>query len=172
MKYLFVLFLAAFIAANLIVREFGAWGLIISSALLIPFDFVIRCLIHEKYSGWKLLTILLLLTICAAGITVLIYPDSKNIATGSICGFVAAQAGAGIFYQLVKRKTKSYLLKVNVSDLIAVSFDSLAFQWVAFGVIGWYITGGQILIKFLGGVLWYLILFELLKIQKWISKKN
>lgn len=164
-NYLFVAFLTAFIGANLLVKHYGAFGLIVASAILIPFDLVIRCVIHELYSGWKLFCILFGLTLCAALVTVWIYPEAINIAKGSIAGFVAAQITAGIFYQTVKRRSKSYLLKVNMSDLVAVIFDSIVFQLIAFGILIPFVTLGQIGIKFVGGLLWYFILFEMIGIQ-------
>lgn len=165
MKLLFLFFLAAFVAANLIVKHFGAYGLWFSSALLIPFDFVARCVIHERYKGWRLIAVLFSLTFAAALITVAFNWNAKNVALGSVAGFSAAQLGAGIFYQYAKRKNKGYMFKVNISDLVAIVLDSIVFQIIAFGVFNPTIAGGQILIKFIGGLLWYWILFEAIKIR-------
>lgn len=164
MKLILFLFLSAFVAANLIVKHFGAQGLLISSFLLIPFDFVCRCLIHEKLSGKRLFLTLSALTLAAAVITYIINRDALNIALGSIAGFTAAQIMAGYFYQQVKQ-SGSWFFKVNISDLIAIVFDSIAFQLVAFSVFSPLVMGGQVIIKFAGGLLWFFIIFKWLKLH-------
>lgn len=167
MKRTFViLFLCAFVLANLIVKYFGATGLWLSSFLLIPFDFICRCLFHETWKGKVLIVNLAALTLASGIITTLINFSALSIALASFCGFCAAQIGAGLFYQYMKKK--SFLIKVNISDLIAITCDSFVFQFVAFGGYDIKITLGQVAIKFLGGLLWYFILFHKLQIQnKW-----
>lgn len=172
MKLIIFAFLTAFVAANLIVKHFGAYGLWISSLLLIPLDFVCRCIIHEKLRGFKLLATLFILTMLAATITILINANAVQVALASICGFAAAQVTAGLFYQIALAQHKSYFVKVNLSDLVAIVFDSIMFQWVAFSVISPQVTGGQILIKFIGGLFWYWIFFKLIKIQSKIKLKT
>lgn len=171
MKLLIFLFLIAFVSANLIVKHFGAWGLLFSSFLLIPFDFITRCIIHEKYTGARLIGLLTGLTLAASVITYAINRDALSIALGSIAGFIAAQVFAGIYYQTVK-SSSNYFFKVNLSDLIAIVFDSIAFQIVAFQEFNVGITFGQICIKFAGGVMWYLILFKWLKVHEKILGKT
>lgn len=169
MKLIIALFLIAFVSANLIVKHFGVYGLWVSSFLLIPFDFICRCIIHEKLSGFKLLATLFILTMLAATITILINPNSVQIALASIAGFTVAQVTAGVMYQVSLAEKKSYFIKVNVSDLVAIIFDSIVFQWVAFSVINPGVTLGQIGIKFAGGLLWYWIFFKVIKIQNKIN---
>lgn len=164
MKLILFCFLAAFVCANLIVKHFGPTGLWISSALLIPFDFVTRCIIHERFRGGKLILVLFLLTLSAAAITVLLNWNALNIAAASVCGFIAAQIGGGVFYQA--HKYRSFFFKVNISDLVCIVLDSVVFQAVAFSMFSAGITGLQILIKFLGGLVWYLILFRALRLQE------
>ena len=149
----------------------GAKGLWFSSFFLIPFDFVLRSFFHEKWSKSQLIFRLFILTISAAIITVIINRSAINIALASVAGFTSAQIGAGVFYQIYKQR--SWFFKVNLSDLVAIIFDSIIFQWVAFSIIAPYITLGQIVVKFSGGLLWYFILFKLCKIQNKIyARKN
>jgi uncharacterized PurR-regulated membrane protein YhhQ (DUF165 family) len=164
MKLMVFLFLAAFIAANLIVKHFGIYGLVLSSFVLIPFDFVCRCLIHEKLQGKRLVLLLSGLTVAAAVITYIINRDALRVALGSIAGFTAAQFFAGAFYQNVKREG-SWFLKVNISDLIAIVFDSIAFQLVAFNTFDPLVLIAQMGIKFAGGLLWYYIIFKWTKVH-------
>lgn len=158
-----IFYLISFVGANLVVKHFGAYGLWFSSFFLIPFDFVCRCILHEKWKSFALIRNLFLLTAASGLVTFIINHDALYIAIASISGFTAAQAGAGIFYQYNKRK--SWFFKVNLSDLIAICFDSIVFQLIAFATIAPLITTGQVVIKFAGGLLWYFILFKLIKIQ-------
>ena len=160
------LFLIALTAANLIVKYFGAQGLWISSFLLIPFDFICRCIFHETWKGKKLIIYLSLLTLAASFLTTAINSSAINIAAGSVFGFMAAQIGAGIFYQYQLKRNQSWFMKINISDLIAICCDSLVFQFVAFKQFDYAITLGQIAIKFAGGLMWYFILFKVINIQK------
>jgi hypothetical protein len=157
-------YLLSFVCANLLVKWVGAYGLWFSSFFLIPFDFVVRCILHETWKGWKLIRNLFLLTAGSGIVTYIINHNAANIALGSICGFTAAQLGAGIFYQIFKKKA-NWFFKINVSDLIAIVFDSICFQFIAFNIINPSVTAGQVAIKFAGGLLWYWILFKRIKIQ-------
>ena len=157
-------YLLALILANLVVKHFGAEGLWFTAFFLIPFDFVSRCFFHETWKGLDLIFKLILLTFISGLITIGINFDAVNIALGSFIGIIAAQLGAGIFYQLNIKK--GYFLKVNGSDIIAITLDSIFFQLVAFSLIEWRVTLGQIIVKFLGGLMWYFILFKWLKVIK------
>ena len=157
------LYLLAFILANFIVLWFGAKGLIFTAIFLIPFDFVLRCLFHETWKGLELILKLGTLVITASIITYLINAEAQNIALGSAGGFISAQIVAGIFYQLVIKK--SYFIKVNGSDAIAILIDSIVFQLIAFSVIDCQITISQFLLKIAGGLFWYWLIFIKLKLQ-------
>lgn len=161
-KSIFIAFyLIALVSANLIVKHFGAPGLWFSSALLIPFDFICRAIFHESWKGKKLVANLLLLTVVSGIVTFIINHEALNIALASFAGIVAVQIFAGIFYQMFMQK--SYFFKVNLSDLIAIIVDSIAFQLVAFGTVNFEVTGGQMLIKAVGGLFWFYVIFKILK---------
>lgn len=158
------LYLGAFVAANFIVLHFGSTGLIFTALFLIPFDFVMRCLFHEKWKGMELILKLGALVLTASLITFLINHEALNIAIGSACGFVVAQLFAGIFYQAFIKK--SYFIKVNGSDAIGIIFDSIIFQIIAFQFIDFDITISQFALKIIGGFFWYWVFFVKFKIHK------
>lgn len=151
------LYLLVFVLANFVVLLFGQNGLLITALLLIPFDFVIRCLFHEQWKGKELILKLGALVIVSSLLTYVVNSDSKNIALGSAFGFIAAQIIAGIFYQLTINKKP--FIKVNGSDALGIFVDSIIFQLVAFGSIDYYITVTQISLKLIGGLFWYWIIF-------------
>lgn len=158
------LYILVLILSNYIVFYFGQIGLIITASLLIPFDFVIRCYFHEKWKGKKLIRNLSLLIFVASTLTFLTNQETLNISLASMIGFISAQITAGITYQMLIKK--NYLYKVNCSDLVGIMFDSLIFQYIAFGVINPYISISQIFFKFFGGLFWYWIIFVKIKLIK------
>ena len=158
------LYLLAFVFANFIVLWFGSKGLIFTALFLVPFDFVIRCLFHETWKGMELFLKLGALVLIASALTYIINRDSLNIALGSACGFIAAQIFAGIFYQIAIKKR--YFIKVNGSDAIGILVDSIVFQIVAFEIIIPSITLSQFLLKIIGGLFWYWVIFVKLKLQE------
>jgi hypothetical protein len=163
-KSLIFFYLISIISANLLIQHFGAYALWVSSFILIPFDFVTRCILHEKWKGNELVSKLFLLTFLACVFTYAINKDAEDIAIASVIGFASAQVSAGIFYQL--NKGKNFFFKVNISDLFAITFDSIFFQLIAFDKIIVLIILGQIAVKFAGGLLWYYILFKRLRIHE------
>lgn len=158
------IYLLAFVLANYLVIWFGQYGLIFTALFLIPFDFVMRCVFHETYKGLKLFLYLSSLVVSASVITYLINQDNFSIALASCLGFAAAQLFASIFYQITIKK--SYFIKVNGSDLVGIVIDSIIFQLIAFGSINTIISVSQILMKFIGGLFWYWIIFKKLKLIK------
>lgn len=163
------IYLLVFTAANLIVYYFGANGLIITAALLVPFDFVMRSYFHESWKGLELVWKLGAIVLAAGALSYAINYKTQNIAIASVSAFVAAQLIAGIFYQIFIKN--SYFVKVNGSDLLAILVDSTVFQLVAFGVIDYTVTVSQSLLKILGGLFWYYVLFVKLKIQNDVRNK-
>jgi len=162
-----IVYLSSFVGANLLVKYFGPYGLWFSSFFLIPFDFVARCYFQEKYKGAKFYILLSCLIIGAGMLTLILNHSTGGIAIGSVFGFASATLAATFVYSLNKKK--SWFLKVNGSDLAAICCDSLVFQLIAFGGINLLVTGGQIIIKFAGGLMWYYILFKKLRIQNEIN---
>jgi len=160
-------YLFAFVLSNFIILWFGSKGLVFTALFLIPFDFVMRCVFHEKWKGIELVLKLGSLVCVASILTFMINIDSKNIAIASAAGFISAQIIAGIFYQIAIKK--SYFVKVNGSDAVGILLDSIVFQLIAFGIIVAEITAGQFILKIIGGLLWYWIIFVKVKLhKKWL----
>lgn len=160
--FIFFYFLAL-VLANITVKELGHKGILIASFFLIPFDFICRCIFHETWKGLKLVKNLILITIVSSLVTILLNKEAFSIALASVLSIISVQIFAGVVYQYLKKK--SYFLKVNLSDLCAVVVDSFVFQLVAFSFFDYKITLFQILIKFLGGIMWYFIIFKFLKFK-------
>lgn len=161
------IYLLAFVLANFIVLWFGANGLIFTALFLIPFDFVMRCIFHETWKGIELIFKMSILVTIAGLISYLINYNTKEIALASVIGFSSAQIFSGIFYQTFINK--NYFIKVNGSDAIGIIADSIAFQLFAFGIINWNVFISQFILKIIGGLFWYWIIFVKFKLQdKWL----
>mgnify|MGYP000904864287 FL=1 len=152
-------YIGALVAANYVVHLYGPTGLLFTAFLLIPFDFVIRCLLHETWKGLGLVVRMAGLIVAAGTITYLTNPATGSIALASVCAFSTAQVVAGLFYQATIKQRP--LIKVNGSDLVGIVADSTVFQWVAFGSWSGMLTLEQSALKFAGGLLWYWIIFNL-----------
>ncbi len=157
-------YLLALILANFIVLWLGKPGLVLTAFILIPFDFVMRAYFHETWKGKDLFINMFLLIASAGVLTYILNPDAKHIAIGSATAFICAQTTAGILYQALI--SKPYFVKVNGSDLAGILVDSVVFQWVAFHSLDWGITWTQTVMKVLGGLAWYYIIFKLLQLPK------
>ncbi len=150
-------YLGVLVFANFLVLWFGQKGLIITAALLIPFDFVMRCTFHETWQGKGLIVRLGALILVASFLTYIINKDTKVIALASACGFLFAQIAAGVFYQCFLKQAQ--IIKVNGSDLVGIVFDTVVFQLIAFSGIDVVVFTSQVALKATGGVVWYYLIF-------------
>lgn len=160
-------YLISIVIGNLIVYHLGRWGVLITSFIFIPFDFVIRCYIHEVFRGRRLYTVLFSVISLGAICTYVINSGAGSIALGSVAGFIFAGIVGSIVYQILIYKRAFY--KVNGSDFAALITDSILFQLVAFNSVVWAVTSGQIVVKILGGLLWYYVLFVRFRLLKKIK---
>lgn len=160
-RYFFLtlaLYLISIVLGNLLVAYLGPPGIIITSFVFIPFDFIIRCYIHELYSGKKLYFNLFVIVLLGGVLTYLLNADAKSVAVGSVCGFILATFVGSLVYQITIKKNE--FLKVNFSDMMALISDSILFQAVAFGHINLGVLVAQMAIKLLGGLAWYYFLIK------------
>lgn len=163
-----VSYLISIVFGNLIVHYLGRWGVLITSFIFIPFDFVIRCYIHEIFRGRRLYTVLFSVISLGALCTYIINAGAGSVALGSVIGFTVAGIVGSVVYQSLIHKKAFY--KVNGSDIASLIADSIVFQLVAFGSLVWAVTTGQIIVKILGGLMWYYVLFVRLKLLKKIHE--
>lgn len=151
------MYLAAIVAANLLVTAFGPAISVANALLFIGLDLTARDALHEAWAGrglvWKMGALI------AAG-SLLSY--ALNAAAGPIAlasfvaFFVSASLDAAAYAMLRER---AYLVKVNGSNVVSAAADSLIFPALAFGLpLLWPIVLGQLAAKLCGGFVWSLIL--------------
>jgi len=151
-----VMYLVAIIAANLTTAAFGpAWS-IVNAFLFIGLDLTARDKLHDAWHNnglvWKMAALI------AAGSTIsyVLNRDAGIVALASFVAFALAAVVDTLAYSLLRNK--SYLRRVNGSNLVSAAVDSLVFPTIAFGGIMPLITLGQFAAKIGGGFAWSLVL--------------
>lgn len=154
---LVLLYLAAIVAANLLVARFGAGITILNAFLFIGFDLVSRDALHERWHGRHLWLRMALLIAAGSLLSYGLNRDAGPIALASLVAFAAAGAVDTAVYALLARHGR--LARVNGSNIASAAVDSLVFPAVAFGFpLLWGVVLGQFIAKTAGGFLWSLVL--------------
>jgi len=151
-----VLYLAAIVAANLITTKFGASASIVNAFLFIGLDLTSRDRLHEAWHKRGLVWKMGLLIGVGSLLSWLLNRNAGMIAIASFAAFASAAVVDTIVYQFLRER--SYLVKVNGSNVFSALVDSLIFPTIAFGGIMPLITLGQFTAKVLGGFVWSMAL--------------
>ncbi len=163
-------YLFAIIAANNLVATMGPKGLLITGLILIPFDLVSRDVLHDNWKEYRLVKMFCLVMV-GAFLSYLTNSAAKNIAIAGAAALTCAGVIDYIIYSLAE--SKSRLFKMNVSNVFSSLVDSIVFQAIAFGAVSASITWSQTLIKFIGAIVWSLLLVKLVdKMSKNNGAKN
>lgn len=154
---LILFYLAAIVAANLLVAQFGPAVTVLNAFLFIGLDLTARDALHDHWHGRHLARNMAILI--GAG-SVLSYALNAGAGRIALASFVAF-AGAGLADTLVYSAlgTRSRLARMNGSNVVSAAVDSLLFPALAFGLpVLWPIVLGQFAAKTVGGALWSLVL--------------
>jgi queuosine precursor transporter len=146
------IFIAAIVAANLLVAHFGPWFSPINAFVLIGLDLSLRDWLHDRWRHqlWKMAVL-----IGTAGVVSwLLNPAAGRIAIGSTVAFVVASSvDAAVYHRLIDWP---WMGRANGSNAAGALTDSIVFPLVAFG---WFpgvvpLIGVQWLAKTSGGLVW------------------
>lgn len=155
MLYVFM-YLAAIVLANLLTTHFGPSMSIINAFLFIGLDLTARDKLHETWHNNGLIWKMGLLISAGALLSWVINQNAAQIALASMLAFGLSAIADTFVYHFLRGKT--YLVKVNGSNVVSAAVDSLVFPTVAFGGFLPWITLGQFLAKVFGGALWAWVL--------------
>lgn len=149
-----VIYIAAVVAANLLVAKFGPAVTPINAFFFIGLDLALRDHLHERWRGrgrglaWRML-----LLIATAGlISYLLNPASNRIALASCLAFTGSALADALVYALLSRR--GYLWRSNGSNLVGALVDSILFPTLAFGGFLPPVVLGQFAAKAIGGGVW------------------
>lgn len=149
-------YLAAVVAANLLVTWLGPAVAVVNAFVLIALDLSARDRLHTAWAGRGLWPRMLGL-IAAGGALSLLLGGSGRVALASCAAFVAAGAADAAAFHAARRL--DWLRRANLSNLAGAAVDSLLFPLLAFGLpLLWPVVAGQLAAKVLGGALWAYLL--------------
>lgn len=151
------LYLAAVVAANLIVTEYGPEASIYCAFFLIGLTLVVRDVAHDTWENHRALKLAALIG-AGALLSYIVNNDAAQIAKASCIAFAAAETTDALLYHAARRMP--WLERSNVSNILGAAVDSIVFPWIAFNGFMWVITFGQFSAKVAGGVLFSLILLR------------
>jgi hypothetical protein len=145
-----IIYIAALVAANLLVALIGPWFSVINSFVLIGLDLTLRDNLHDKWNGSPIKIGGLILV--AGVVSYLLNPASGQIAIASVIAFTLSMVTDSFVYQ--KLKAKSWEKRTTGSNLAGAAVDSLAFPTIAFGGFMLEIVAMQFASKVIGGFIW------------------
>jgi queuosine precursor transporter len=147
-----VMYLVAIILANLSSAFFGPSASVVNAFLFIGLDLTARDKLHEAWCKRGLVWKMGLLIISGSFLSWLLNRNAGMIAVASCAAFACAALIDAVVYQLLHQR--SYMIKVNGSNVFGALVDSLVFPTIAFGVFLPWVTLGQFVAKVTGGAIW------------------
>ena len=157
-----VSFLGAIVTANLGVLVFGQKALPFTAFILIPFDMVVRDVLHDRWRRKNRLWVNMAKLIVTGGlISFALEWEVYRIAIASCLGFLSAGYIDAMVYQRLIYKPR--LVRMNCSNLASSIADSLVFPFIAFGwEMSLWLSATQAMSKFFGGAAWSLVFYRML----------
>lgn len=151
-----LLYLAAIVAANLLVAAFGPSVAILNAFLFIGLDLTVRDVLHDRWHRRHLVLKMGALIAAGGALSWALNADAGPIAVASTVAFTAAAVADGAIYHLMRRYP--FLTRANTSNLGGAAVDSVVFTTLAFGGFMPLVVAGQFAAKVAGGFVWSLIL--------------
>jgi len=150
------IYIAALVAANLLVAWLGVWFSLINAFVLIGLDLSLRDKLHDLWDGDKLPIKMGGLIATASIISYAINPATGMIAFASLAAFSLSMVADSLVYRYLK--DKEWMIRVNGSNVAGSAVDSLVFPTIAFGGLMLEIVALQFIAKVGGGFVWSHIL--------------
>jgi hypothetical protein len=150
------LYLAAIIAANLIVAWQGPWISPYTGAVFIGLDLTVKDHLQDRWTHRGLVWRMGLLILSGSVLSWLMNRNAGRIAIASFAAFAISSSIDAFIYAVVKRPR---LEKVGWSNLFGSIADSIVFPALAFGWPPSYdLVLAQMAFKLAGGQFWALVL--------------
>jgi len=153
---LVTVYLAAIVAANLIIAELGPSAAIPVAFALVGLDLTTRDALHDRWDGAGLLPRMVALIGAGGVLSWIVNADAGPVAVASTVAFVAAAVADTVVYRALG--DRAHLLRINGSNVAGATVDSLLFIPLAFGVIMPTVMLAQLAAKIAGGAVWSVVL--------------
>lgn len=150
------IYIAALVAANLLVAWLGVWFSLVNAFVLIGLDLSLRDKLHDLWEGDKLSIKMGGLIATASIVSYAINPATGMIAFASLAAFSLSMVADAFAYQYLKGK--NWLIRANGSNIAGSAVDSVVFPTIAFGGLMLEIVALQFIAKIGGGFVWSKIL--------------
>ena len=146
------IYIAALVAANLLVAWLGVWFSLVNAFVLIGLDLSLRDKLHDLWEGDKLPIKMGGLIATASIVSYAINPATGMIAFASLASFSLSMVADAFVYQYLK--DKEWMIRVNGSNIAGSAVDSVVFPTIAFGGLMLEIVALQFIAKVGGGYIW------------------
>ena len=153
---LVIVYLAAIVLANLSVATFGPAASIANSFLFIGLDLTTRDALHDRWHDDHLVLRMAGLIVVGGVISYALNARAGQIAVASTVSFALAAATDFVVYRALG--SRSYMVRVNGSNIPSAAVDSLVFPTIAFGSFLPLVVLGQFAAKVAGGFMWSVVL--------------
>lgn len=147
-----IMYLAAIVAANLIVAAYGPAVSVLTAFAFIGLNITARDRLHDQWQGRHLLAKMAGLVLTGSAISYLINQDAASIAVASAVAFGASESTDAVMYAGLRKHP--WFARTNGSNVVSAAVDSFIFPLLAFGGIMPTIVLGQFLAKTFGGAIW------------------
>jgi uncharacterized PurR-regulated membrane protein YhhQ (DUF165 family) len=152
-KILIGMYLAAIVAANLLVAAFGPAISVVNAFAFVALDLTSRDRLHEAWHGRGLAWKMALLIATGSLLSYALNAGAGRIALASFVAFAVSATLDTLVYAALG--WRAYFIKVNGSNVVSAAVDSILFPALAFGLpLLWPIVLGQFVAKTVGGALW------------------
>ena len=146
------IYIAALVAANLLVAWLGVWFSLVNAFVLIGLDLSLRDKLHDLWEGDKLPIKMGGLIATASIVSYAINPATGMIAFASLAAFCLSMVADSLAYEYLKGK--DWMVRVNGSNIAGSAVDSVVFPTIAFGGLMLEIVALQFIAKVGGGYIW------------------
>lgn len=161
---LILIYLAAIVAANLLVAAFGPTVVIVNALLFIGLDLTTRDALHEAWRGRWLVLKMAALIGAGSVLSYALNASAGRVALASFAAFALSATADGLTYAALGRRAP--LVRINGSNMIGAAVDSIVFPALAFGwPLLWAIMLGQFAAKVVGGAAWSIVLTQLARVR-------
>jgi hypothetical protein len=163
-------YLAAIVAANLIITEAGPTYSVYTAFGLVALDLVLRDAIHDRFGGRGRIAVMAVLVVAGSVVSYIINAKAQQIALASSVAFAAALTVDAIVYHLARKQT--WAERSNISNIAGSAVDSAVFVAVAFPGFLWSVAFGQFTAKVAGGVIFVLLLERVMPVGYYLFRER
>tara|TARA_R110000744_G_scaffold252013_3_gene367806 strand:- start:1938 stop:2834 length:897 start_codon:yes stop_codon:yes gene_type:complete len=152
---LVIMYLAAIVAANVIVSVYGPGVSVLTAFVLIGLVITTRDRLHDMWGG-NLRRNMAALIVAGSGLSLLFGGGVSRIALASGASVLVSESVDAILYHMLRGR--SWYQRANGSNIGSSVVDSVLFPTLAFGVFLPWVVAGQLAAKVFGGAIWTWVL--------------